>query len=159
MVSILHSLQRELTYLLTCGKCSLSFENQNDTAVSWITLWRMIKVYWLDLTLAYILESCCLLHFCCKFGLKLASHYQQLRTKHSSSNCLNHVQRSKSPIKKWIVVHWTVWSMFNKQAVRPVKNGLKAVSEVCSANKQFVQLRTGLRLCLKYVRQTSSLSS
>ena len=38
--------------------------------------------------------------------------------------------------------------MFGKQAVCPVKNGLKAVSEVCSANKQFVQLRTGLRLCI-----------
>ena len=33
-VSILHSLRRELTYLLTCGRRSLVSENQNDIVVS-----------------------------------------------------------------------------------------------------------------------------
>ena len=33
-VSILHSLWRELTDLLTCGRCSLVSGTQNDTVVS-----------------------------------------------------------------------------------------------------------------------------
>ena len=33
---------------------ALSRRTQNEIVVSWITLWGMIKVYWLDLTLAYI---------------------------------------------------------------------------------------------------------
>ena len=33
-VSILHSLRREFTYLLTCGRRSLVSENQNDIVVS-----------------------------------------------------------------------------------------------------------------------------
>ena len=49
-VSILHSLRREFTCLLTCGRRSLVSENKNDLVVSWLTLWGMIKVYWLDLT-------------------------------------------------------------------------------------------------------------
>ena len=66
-VSILHSLRRELPYLLTCGRRSLVSGIQNDILVSWTTLWGMIKVYWLDLTwLDFSLHfgSCCLLHFC-----------------------------------------------------------------------------------------------
>ena len=46
-VSILHSVRREQTYLLTCGRRSLVSGTQNDIVVSWITLWRMIKVSWL----------------------------------------------------------------------------------------------------------------
>ena len=40
---------------------ALSRRTQNEIVVSWITLWGMIKVYWLDLTLAYILDHavCC----------------------------------------------------------------------------------------------------
>ena len=57
------------------------------------------------MTLAYILESCCLLHFCRKFGPKLI--ISQLRMKPSSSNCLNHVRRSKSSINKRIIVRRT----------------------------------------------------
>ena len=53
-VLMLHSLQREFTYLLTCGRHSLVSENQiNDTAVRWITLWGMIKVYWFDFSLHF----------------------------------------------------------------------------------------------------------
>ena len=53
-VSILHSLRRELTYLLTCGIRSLVSGTQNDIVVSSITLSLMIKVYCLEFTLAYI---------------------------------------------------------------------------------------------------------
>ena len=60
--------------LLTCGRCSLVSGTQNEIAVSWITLWGMIKVYWLDFSLYF--RSCCLLRVCCKFGPKLASHYK-----------------------------------------------------------------------------------
>ena len=43
--------------------------------------------------------------------------------KHSLLNCLNYVWWSKSSIKKWIIVCWTVRSMFSEQTLRPVKNG------------------------------------
>ena len=58
-------------------------------------------------------------------GRNLHLIISQLRTKHSSSNCPNHVRRSKSSIKKRIIVRRTVRSMFGEQTVRPVKNGLK----------------------------------
>ena len=47
----------------------------------------------------------------------------QLRTKHSSPNCPNHVRRV---IGKRIIVRRTVLSMFVELTVRPIKNGLKA---------------------------------
>ena len=49
-------------YFLTCGRCTLVSGTQNDIVVSWIILWRMIKVYWLDFSLHF--GSCCLLRFC-----------------------------------------------------------------------------------------------
>ena len=73
----LHSLWREFVYLLTCGRRSLVSETQNEIVVSWIILWGMTKIYWLDLTwldFSLHFRSCCLLHVCCKFGPKLASH-------------------------------------------------------------------------------------
>ena len=36
--------------------CSLVSETQNEIVVSWITMWGVMKVYWLDLTLAYIFD-------------------------------------------------------------------------------------------------------
>ena len=53
---------------------ALSRRTQNEIVVSWITLWGMIKVYWLDFSLHF--RSCCLLRVCRKFGPKLASHYK-----------------------------------------------------------------------------------
>ena len=47
---LLHSLRGEFVYLLTCGRHSLVSETQNEIVVSWITLWGVMKVYWLDLT-------------------------------------------------------------------------------------------------------------
>ena len=72
--SVLHSLRMEYVYLLTCGRRSLVSETQNEIVVSWITLWGMIKVYWLDFSLHF--RSCCLLRVSLKFGPKLASHYK-----------------------------------------------------------------------------------
>ena len=60
-------------YLLTCGRRSLVSGTHNETVVSWISLWEMIKVYWLDFSLRF--RSRCLLRLCRKFGPKLASHY------------------------------------------------------------------------------------
>ena len=60
--------------LLTCWRRSLVLGTQNEIVVSWITLWGMIKVYWLDFSLHF--WSCCLLRVCHKFGLKRASHYK-----------------------------------------------------------------------------------
>ena len=48
----------------------------------------------------------------------------QLRTKYSSSNCPNHVRRTKSLIQKRAIVRRTVRSMFGEQTLRPVKNRL-----------------------------------
>ena len=71
---VLHSLWRDFFYLLSCGRRSLASGTQNEIVVSWITLWGMMKVYWLDFSLHF--RSCCLLCVCRKFGLKLASHYK-----------------------------------------------------------------------------------
>ena len=51
---------------------SLDLETQNEIVVNWITLWGMMKVYWIDLTFAYIFDHA----VCLKFGPKLASHYK-----------------------------------------------------------------------------------
>ena len=120
-----HSLRRDLIYLLTCGRLSLVSGTQNDIVVSWSTLWVMIKVYWPDLTLAYILDHA----VCCASDAASSDrslHFitGQLRTKYSSSNCSNHVRRTKSSIKKRITVRRTVRSIFGEQTVRPFKNGL-----------------------------------
>ena len=58
-------------YLLTCGRRSLVSGTQNEIVVSWMTLWGMIKVYWLDFSLHF--RSCCLLRVCRKFRPKLAN--------------------------------------------------------------------------------------
>ena len=71
---VLHSLRRKFVYLLTCGRRSLVSGTQNEIVVSRITLWGMIKEYWLDFNLHF--RSCCLLRVCRKFGPKLASHYK-----------------------------------------------------------------------------------
>ena len=132
MVSILHWLQREITCLLTCGRCSLLSENQYDITVSWTTLWGMIKVYWLDLTLIYILDHAVCCDSAASSGRSLHLIISQLRMKHSLLNCPNHVQWSKSSIKKQIIVCWTVWSIFDKQTVHPLKSRLpvKATAKV-----------------------------
>ena len=59
-------------------------------------------------------------------GRSLHLIISQVRTKYSSSNCPKHAGRTKSSIKKRIIVRRTVRSMFGEQTVRPVKNGLKA---------------------------------
>ena len=124
-VSILHSLWREFTYLLTCGRRSLVSGAHNDIVVRWITLWRTIKVY-INLTLTCILDHAVCSASAASSGRSLHLIISQLRTKHSSSNCPNHVRRTKSTIKKRIIVRRTVRSMFGEQTVRPIKNGLKA---------------------------------
>ena len=44
-------------HLLICGRCSLVLETQNEIVVSWITLWGMMKVYWLDPTFSIMLSA------------------------------------------------------------------------------------------------------
>ena len=53
-------------------EASLVSETQNEIVVSWITQWGIMKIYWLDLTLAYIFDHA----VCRKFRPKLASHYK-----------------------------------------------------------------------------------
>ena len=50
---LIHLLQKELTYLLTCGSQSPVTGIQNDIVLIWITLCGMIKVYWLDFGLHF----------------------------------------------------------------------------------------------------------
>ena len=129
-VSLGSSLASEGIYLLTCGRRSLVSETQNEIVVSWITLWGMIKVYWLDFSLHF--RSCCLLRICRKFGPKLASHYKPVENE-VKLDCPNHVRRTKSSIKKRIIVRRSVRSMFGRTNIRSVKNGLKGalISSCC----------------------------
>ena len=75
---VLHSLRRDFFYLLTCRRRSLVSGTQNDTVVSWTTLWWMIKVYWLD-DFSLHFGSRCLLRVSRKFGPKLASHSKAVK--------------------------------------------------------------------------------
>ena len=95
-VSILHSLWRELTYLLTCGRRSLVSGTQNDTVLSGITLRGMIKVYWLDLTLVYILDHAVCCDSAASSGRSLHLIISQLRTKCSSWNSPKYVRRTNT---------------------------------------------------------------
>ena len=104
-------------YWLTCGRRSLVSGTQNDIVVSWITLWWMIKVYWFDLTLAYIFD-----HAVCCASAASSGRSLHLRTKQSSSKCPNHVRRTKTSIKKRIVVRRTVRSMFGEQTFSQLMN-------------------------------------
>ena len=108
-------------YLLTCGSRSLVPGTQNEIVVSWITLWEMNKVYWLDFTLD--LRSCCLPQVRAEACISLQSSWErskvrrsvrttfgelkvQLKMNHSSSNSPKYVRRTN---------------------IRPVKNGLNGV--------------------------------
>ena len=74
--------------------------------------------------LAYILDHAVWCAPATSSGRSLHLLISQLRTKYSSSNCLNYIRRTKSSIMKRIIVRWTVRSMFGKQTLRPIKNGL-----------------------------------
>ena len=117
-----------LTYLLTCWRRSLISGTHNDIVVSWITLWGMIKIYWLDLTLAYILDHAVCCAFFRKFGLKPASHYEPVRKRSivrpTVRTMFGELKVRLTSVKKRSIVRWTVRSMFDELTVRPVKNGL-----------------------------------
>ena len=81
----------------------------------------MIK--YTDLTLAYILSHAVCCTSAASSGRSLHLIIRQLRTMYSTSNCPNHVQKTKSSIKKRIIVRRTVRSIFGEQTVRPIKNG------------------------------------
>ena len=92
-----------------------------DIVVSWITLWGMIKVYsWLDFSLHF--GSSCLLSFCFSSAASLGRSVHLIisqltwETKHSSSNCPNHIRGTK----RSSIVRRPVRSMFGELTVRPV---------------------------------------
>ena len=90
-----------------------------------ITLWRMIKIYWLDdLTLAYILVHAVCCTSATRSGWSLHLIISQLRMKYSLSNCPNHVRQTMSSIKKQRKVQWILPTMFREVNVRPIKNWL-----------------------------------
>ena len=70
----------------------------------------------------------------------------------SSSNCPNHVRRTKSSIKKRIIVRWTVRSMFGEQTFAQLRTGFRAkiiarcspVNTELSSGSRHVY---GLRIC------------
>ena len=86
---------------------------------------------WLSPTFWIMLSTALLLQVQAEACMHL--FISQLRMKHSSSYCPNHVRWTKSLIKKQIIVHRTVLSMFSEQTVHPIKNGLKALF-VCSVS-------------------------
>ena len=111
--------------LLTCGKRSLVSGTQNEIVVSWITLWRMIKVYWLDFSLHF--WSCCLLCICRKFGPKLASHYKPVENEVKFVELSEPCSANSNSIKKRIIVRRTVRSMFGEQTFAQLRTGLKQI--------------------------------
>ena len=83
---------------------------------------------WLDFSLHF--RSCCLLRVCRKFGPKFASHYKPVENE-VSLDCSNHIRRTKSSIKKRIIVCRSVRSMFGRTNIHPVKNRLKGKQSDC----------------------------
>ena len=74
---------------------------------------------------------------CCAFaassGRSLHLIKCQLRTKYSSSNCPNHVRRTKSSIKKRITVRRTVRSIFGELIFAHLRTGLRPKNKLsCS---------------------------
>ena len=145
-LSIRHSLRRELTCLSPCERRSLVSGTQNDIVGSWITMWVMIKVYCLAFSLHF--GSCCLLHFCRKFGPKLASHYKPVKkrstVRRTVQTMFGELKVRLSSIKKWISVRRTTRSMFGELTVRSVKNGLNRgnLRQLCAPH-----LRRNLAIC------------
>ena len=84
---------------------------------------------WLDLTLAYIFDHavCCV--SAASLGRSLHLITSQLRTK-SSLDCPNHVRRTKSSIKKRIIVRRTVRSMFSEQTFAQLRTGLMLLTAI-----------------------------
>ena len=76
------------------------------------------------MTLAYIFDHAVCCASAANAGRNLHLIISQLRTKYSSSNCPNPVQQNKSSIKKRIIVHQTVQTIFT--------------------NKHFAQLKTSI---------------
>ena len=77
---VLHSLRREFVYLLTCGRRSLVSGTQNEIVVSSVTLWGMMEVYWVDLTLAFIFDHAVCSASAASSGRSLHLITSQLRT-------------------------------------------------------------------------------
>ena len=73
----------------------------------------------------------------------------QLRTKYSTSNCPNHVRRTKRSVKKRIKVSRTVRSMVGEQTVHPIKNGLYTFSSMVTEPDEDDGTR-GLSVTLRY---------
>ena len=76
-----------------------------------------------DLTLAYIFDHAVCCASAASSGRSLHLITSQLRTKYSSSNCPNHVRRTKSSVKKQIIVRRTVRSMFGEQTCAQLRTG------------------------------------
>ena len=77
--------------LFICDLCSLVSGTQNEIVVSWITLWGMIKVYWLDFSLHF--RSCCLPQVWAEACISLQANWE------------------------WSKIHRTVWTVFGKWKV------------------------------------------
>ena len=72
-------------------------------------------------TFAYILDHAVCCASAASSGRSLRLIKSPLGTKHSSSNCPNHVRRTKSSVKKRIIVSQTVRRMFGEQTVRRIE--------------------------------------
>ena len=117
-------------YLFTCGRRSLDSGTQNEIVVSWISLWGMIKVYWLGLTLAYILDHAVCCASAASSGRSLHLIISQLSTKYTSSNCPNHVRRTQSSTEKRIILRRTVRSIFGKQTFAQLRTSFMSTEPV-----------------------------
>ena len=105
----------------------------DDIVVSCSTLWGMMKVYWLDLTLAFIFDHAVCCASAASSGRSLHLITSCLRTK-KSLDCPNHVwwtkninglKRNNRGVPWWVIVHWTVRSMFGEQTFAQLRTGFR----------------------------------
>ena len=127
-VSLGSSLASEgICLFVDCGRRILVSETQNEIVVSWITLWGMIKVYWLDLTwfqptFSIMLSAARLPQVRTEACISLQASWERSKVRRTVRTMFGEL---KSSVKKRIIVCRTVRSMFGKQTFAQLRTGFR----------------------------------
>ena len=95
-----------------------------------VPLYSRDSTFSLRLTLAYILDHAVCCDTAASSGRSLHLIISQLRSKYTSSNCPNHVRRTKSSIKKRIILRRTVRSMFGEQTFAQLRTSFTSTKPI-----------------------------
>ncbi len=110
------------------------------------TFWHLVILTWLkSLDFSLHFQSCCLPQVWAEACISLQANWEQV----NSLNCPSHVRQTKSSIKKRIIVHRTVWSMFGEQTFAQLRMGLTvAIWDVLS--RRYVQFKKNVHFSINW---------